>query len=282
MKYYLLPLLMMVYHNTARSQDSAVFQATSTPNLAPNHTEVYRLKPGVDIPLTAIGTGWTLYAFTKIYSKDTTPASRVMSLRKTDVAGINRFGVDLYSPKAFDASNMFFYGSMPFPLVLMLDKDIRKDAGKVGLLWLESMSVTGLLYTGSVYFHDKFRPYVYNPDVPMDRRTRGGGKNCFFAGHVGLVATSTFFTAKVFSDYHPESKLRWVFFGIAGVSTAATGYLRVKAGEHFLTDVLIGAAEGTLVGILVPHFHKNRQKESRLSISPVFGDQNGFAFVYKL
>src|SRR5689334_18967057 len=30
---------------------------------------VYKLKPIVDVPITAIGTTWSLYAFTKIYSK---------------------------------------------------------------------------------------------------------------------------------------------------------------------------------------------------------------------
>jgi membrane-associated phospholipid phosphatase len=281
MKKHFIFLLFLAGAITARSQDSTAFQTTPV-SPSPEKMEVYHLKPAVDIPVTAIGTGWSLYAFTKIYSKDTTPVARVMSLDKNDVAGINRFGVDLFSRKAFNVSNMFFYGSMPFPLVLMLDKDIRKDAGKIGVLWLESMSITGLLYTGSVYFHDKFRPYVYNPDVPIGKRTRGGGKNCFYAGHVGLVATSTFFTAKVFSDYHPHSKFRWVLFAVAGVSTAVTGYTRIKAGEHFLTDVLIGAAQGTLTGILVPHFHKNANHDQRLSLHPNFGAEKGFSLVYRL
>ena len=51
----------------------------------------------------------------------------------------------------------------------------------------------------------------------------GGAKNSFFAGHVALVATSTFFTAKVFADYHPDSKLRHLLYGVAIASTAGTG-----------------------------------------------------------
>ena len=63
---------------------------------------------------------------------------------------------------------------------------------------------------------------------------------------------------KVFSDYHPESKLKWLF-SVLQVSLPVTGYLRYKAGEHFLSDILIGTAVGTLIGILVPRFHKTRQ-----------------------
>jgi membrane-associated phospholipid phosphatase len=258
-------------------------QAAFAPEPGATTSKVYKLKPVVDVPLTAAGFGWSLYAFTKIYSKDRSSVETIQSLNKNDIAGINRFGVDLYSPKALDVSNGFFYASMPFPIILMLDKHIRHDAGKVTVLWAESMAVTGLLYTGSVYFHDKFRPYAYNPDVPMDRRTRGGAKNSFFAGHVALVGTSTFFTAKVFADYHPDSKIKWVFYSLAGLATATTAYLRVRAGEHFLTDVSIGAAVGTLSGLLVPQFHKVKNVDSRIGVTPLFdGRQKGMLLTYKL
>ena len=32
--------------------------------------EVYKLKAASDLPITVIGTGWSLYAFSKIYNKD--------------------------------------------------------------------------------------------------------------------------------------------------------------------------------------------------------------------
>ena len=148
---------------------------------------------------------------------------------------------------------------MPLPLVLMLDKDIRQDAGKIGFLYLEAMSMTGLLYTGSVYVYDRYRPLAYNDAVPMEERMKGGSKNSFFAGHVALVATSTFFTAKVFSDYNPNSKLKYLLYGVAVVSTAGTAYLRHLGGKHFPSDILLGTAVGTLSGLLIPQFHKSKE-----------------------
>ncbi len=42
----------------------------------------------------------------------------------------------------------------------------------------------------------------------------------------------------------------------ASLSAAAlTGYARVKAGQHYPSDVLVGAAVGGAVGILVPALH---------------------------
>ncbi|HEX6332688.1 MAG TPA: phosphatase PAP2 family protein [Flavisolibacter sp.] len=244
--------------------------------------QVYKLKPAVDIPLTAIGTAWSLYAFTKIYDKDSSTAAEILALNRNDLASYNRWGTNHYNPEAFTSSNYFFYGSMPLPFLFLLDGKVRKDFGKIMFLYLEAMSITGLLYTGSVYFHDKYRPYTYNPDVPMSKRTRGGGRNSFFAGHVALVATSTFYMAKVYADYHPNSSLKWLPYTIASISTGATAYLRGRAGEHFLSDIIIGTVQGTLTGLLVPHFHKNPLiKNENVSLVPYYGREKGLSLVYK-
>ena len=103
----------------------------------------------------------------------------------------------------------------------------------------------------------RFRPYAYNPNVEMGTRRGGGARNSFPAGHPGLVATSTFFMAKVYSDYHPEMRNKWILYTAAGGAALATGILRVKAGQHFPTDVATGIPIGVLSGLLVPHFHKN-------------------------
>jgi membrane-associated phospholipid phosphatase len=133
------------------------------------------------------------------------------------------------------------------------------------------MSITGLFYTGSVYLVDRYRPETYNTSIPAEDRTSGNNKDAFIGGHPALVATSLFFTAKVYSDYHPESSFRYVLFGAAIAGTGATAYLRHIAGKHFPTDLAAGITVGTLSGILVPHFHKLR-KDSRHNIGfyPMF------------
>lgn len=263
-------------------RDTASHQITNM-NVQPvrNYEHLYKLKPVVDIPIMTVGTAWSLFAFTKIYSKDSSTTAQILALNKNNIAGINRSAVNHYSPHALSVSNDFFYTSMPLPLILLVDKKIRKDIFRVTVLWEESMAITGLLYTGSVYFHDKYRPLTYNPNVPTDIRKRGGGKNSFFAGHVALVGTSTFFTAHVFCDYHPERKMKWLLYGAAGLATATVGYLRYEAGEHFPTDVFIGAAVGVLTGTLVPHLHKNVE-HSKLSFAPYYnGIEKGVALNYR-
>lgn len=250
------------------------------------HTDsqtVYKMKYGIDIPVTAAGTAWTLYGFSKIYNRDSITATEILSLNRNNVNRFDRPGTYHYSPAAFRASNLFFYGSMPLPAVLFFDKKIRKDAAKIGLMYLEAMSATGTVYTVAAMSANRFRPYAYNEEVDIGKRTRGGARNSFFAGHVALVGTSTFFMAKVFTDYNPGLRNKWIYFTAAGALTATTGVLRLEAGEHFRTDVITGIAVGTLSGLLIPAIHKNRKNggNRRLSFSPYFnGEAGGFTARY--
>ena len=285
-------LLLLCFAATAQEDSlnkvsDTIFQKPDRLLLAPvaedSHSgRPYVIKKGIDIPLTITGVAWSLYGFTKIYNKDTSTTAQILALNRNNVSRFNRSAIDQYSQKAFDASNVFFYGAMPLPLVLMVDQKIRQDAFKVLFLYMEAMGVTGIFYTSAAYIHDKYRPYAYNPQAPIDRRKRGGAKNSFYAGHVALVGTSVFYVAQTYAAYHPHSKVRWLFYTMASAATAATGYLRYKAGEHFPTDVLLGVGMGTLSGILVPHFHKNRLiKNPALSIAPVVGSSTGFSLVYR-
>ena len=176
-----------------------------------------------------------------------------------------------------------FYAVMPLPLILLFDKKVRKDAGSVGLLYLEAFAYTGVIYGSSVYFVDRYRPDVYNTSLDMSYRTNGNYRNSFFAGHVAVVATSTFFIAKIFDDYHPESNWKWAVYGGAAAATIGMGYMRLEAGKHFLSDVVLGAAVGTLSGILTPALHKNKAKKQAWSLQPSVMEKGaGFSFTYKL
>lgn len=38
--------------------------------------------------------------------------------------------------------------------------------------------------------------------------------------------------------------------------TAFVSYWRVRSGQHFPTDVIMGSIAGGGIGVLVPHFHR--------------------------
>ena len=248
------------------------------------NTSIYKIKPWIDIPLTVAFDAWSFYGMSVIYGRDAIPESEILTLDKNNVNRFDRPITGNYSLTAKAASDKFFYGSMPLPLFLLLDKKIRKDGLKIGLLFLETMGTTGVLYTTSAMIANRYRPYAYNTDVPMDIRTRGGARNSFYAGHPSVVATSTFFMATVYTHYHPNMKHKWILYTLAGGATAATGLLRLQAGQHFKTDVITGITVGTLVGILVPRFHISKSyTASKITLLPNFKNgATGFTAYYKL
>jgi membrane-associated phospholipid phosphatase len=244
--------------------------------------KMYNFKPAVDIPLVLVTGGWSGFAFTKIYSKPKSTEQEILDLDKKDIPGIDRWAAGLSDDNADATSNYLFYGSIPVPFALFLDKKIRKDAAKISYLYLEAMSITGLFYTGSVYLVDRYRPETYNESIPATERLSGNYKDAFLAGHPALVATSLFFTAKVYADYNPESGFKYALYGFAIAGTGATTYLRHIAGKHFPTDLLAGVTLGTVCGILVPQLHKyKKNKAQSLGLFPYFnGNARGLGLTY--
>ena len=268
--------------------------STSKRNDVGVRNNVYKYKPAIDLPYTAAAIAFDLFAFGKIYNKDAPTAGDIDNLNKSNINGFDRWAADVYKGEGpANTSDLLFYASMPLPLLLFFDHDIRKDIGTVSLLYLETMSTNGIFYTGSALAWDRYRPFTYirtsNTTDPAlvelrnDRQLNGNARNAFLGGHPSLVATSTFFIAKVYSDYHPDSKYKWVFYTGAAVATTYTAYLRHLSGRHFPSDLIVGSAVGTLTGILIPHFHKRKQfKNPNLSIIPFSGQSHGLLVKYNL
>ena len=203
---------------------------------------------------------------------------RDIEAAKQEINGFDRFSAGWYSLDAKKASDYPFYSSFAAPLLLLLDKDISKKAGQVGVLYVETMALTGAIFTMSVAHVERKRPLVYDEDArndPDHERTKKHAQNSFFAGHTAAAASATFFAAKVFHDFNPDSGMRPVVWGVAAAVPATVGYLRLRAGKHFLSDNLLGYFIGAGAGILVPQLHK--KGIDGVSVVPVMGPYNGVA-----
>lgn len=99
------------------------------------------------------------------------------------------------------------------------------------------------------------RPYAYGDKAPEHLRASGAARLSFWSGHTANTAALAFSMASMIdrSDASREARtLAWVG---AGVLPVAVGLLRVKAGRHFPTDVLVGCTVGAAIGLLVPALH---------------------------
>lgn len=185
---------------------------------------------------------------------------------------LDRWVAGKHDENASKISDIPFALSFAAPFAMLFDDEINDNTGIYLGMYLESLATTGAMYTLTAGLVNRSRPYVYDDsgDTGLDRRQSGNGQRSFFSGHVAATATATFFMAKVYTDVNPDSKGKiWVWSG-AAVLPAAVGYYRMQAGQHFLTDVILGYAIGGGVGILVPELHK-KKTESGLSFYPTGG-----------
>ncbi len=103
------------------------------------------------------------------------------------------------------------------------------------------------------YTVSRSRPYLYYENPPEEKKD--DWEKSFPSGHTTVAFASAVFTSYTFRKYNPDS--RWRLPVTIGVYTlaAATAALRIMSGSHFLTDVLAGAALGSIIGFGVPWLH---------------------------
>ncbi|WP_029033247.1 phosphatase PAP2 family protein [Salinimicrobium terrae] len=248
----------------------STYSQTYSSNTGDKSSSPYEISWAVDGPYLGLSLGLNALGFKFIQDKEGLTVAEMNNLSKDDVPKIDRFLAGNYSPEASTLSDYPFYGSFAVPVVMMLaDKNMRSNAGQISILFVESMATTGAMYTITAGLIDRPRPLVYNTSVPEGERTESGAQRSFFAGHTAATASATFFAAKIYNDFYPDSAAKPYVWTAAAIVPGWVAYLRSKAGKHFLTDNIVGYAIGAASGILIPEFHK--KKESNLVIAPTMG-----------
>lgn len=247
--------------------------------------KVYKINYWVDPPVTVALLGTYYFGMQSIANRDNPTASQINALNKKDVWFFDRVALYQDVSQMDNARNISDWGlkiATVMPVLLLIDRKIRRDWYDIALLYAETQTVALNAYMlGGPFFIERYRPFAYYDELAMEEKTGDGTVNAWFSGHTSTTSTAAFFMAKVYTDYHPElGAKKWIFFGAAIIPPAIVGFYRIKALKHFPTDVIMGAAVGAAVGILIPQFHKVI-KNKDLSIVPFSGRHTGLAMSYR-
>lgn len=229
-------------------------------------SSIYRFNKAVDFTLSSSSLSMGLIY--QLSDQMTRPMS-IAAIQKLDrghIPDFDRFAVENWSPNAALISDVFLYGAVMLPFGLLLHKKVRKDWSKFALIYAECFLMNASMTALCKNIIKRPRPFMYNPDLSLDLKRTNNGQYSFFSGHTSTVACMSFMTAKIFQDYHPQPGIKPLVWTLAAILPAITGYLRVDAGKHFLSDVLVGYAFGAFVGILIPSLHKVKKKRSDLKV----------------
>lgn len=103
------------------------------------------------------------------------------------------------------------------------------------------------------------RPYMYGTDgeaFDKAREAEGEAYGSFFSGHASAAFTVAVFTGEWFSEVYPNSPYKGVVWASALSTAGLVGVLRIAAGKHYPTDVVVGALVGTGISLSVIQLHK--------------------------
>jgi hypothetical protein len=229
--------------------------------------------------ITYLGMGGFLYLGGAIKaSNNTAPTvAELENLNREDVPAFDRAYAGRWDPDVEKLSDVFLASSLVLPTALMLSN--KDDAKTLGLMYAETL----VLATGGVNLSkgvaQRYRPFAYSDDAPLGRRLERDAKRSFFSGHAAEIASSLVFTAKVYSDYYPDSRYRAHVWGAAILGALSGSWLRVEAGWHFPSDAVVGVLWGGLVGYSIPALHHRNQ--TRVSIIPFVHEGQRGAIIVK-
>lgn len=226
----------------------------------------YSLSWGVDAPAGAACVSvWA--GGHMLGGDDTAPAWNGVPLDRSGVNGFDRWAMRPYSQGLDDAGTVAQLMTMATPAVLAATG--TDDWLTVGVMYAQSVMLTSGLKNTIKGLVDRDRPYMYF-DGPSEEGLESGDRlNSFPSGHTAYAVNGAVFTSRVFSRCFPDSPWKTPVIAGSMCLAAATALLRIESGNHFLSDVLAGAAIGGLSGCLIPWLHETEGSGEGLSITPL-------------
>ena len=192
----------------------------------------------------------------------------INALNPDDVNSFDRGAINPY--ESSQSGDVLATISYLLPLTTFLRDDTQRDWHTIGVMWLEAtalnMGINGVVKSTVM----RTRPYVYDAETPLDKKTTESARLSFYSAHTAATACNCFFMARVFSAYVEDSKAKVAIWAGAATLPAITGFLRVDSGHHFRTDVIAGYLIGAGIGYLVPQLHAIG--DDRMSFRPVSVD----------
>jgi membrane-associated phospholipid phosphatase len=154
-----------------------------------------------------------------------------------------------YSHDADIASSVMEFASLAVPLAFSVTNDPASSLS-VAVVYVESLALADGTKNVLKHLLPRYRPYVYQGGAPGVAPSEDD--ESFPSGHSTMAFTAAAFSAYLYFSGLPGTA-NYLPFVIANFSLAGlTATYRVTSGVHFFTDVMAGAAIGTLCGFVFP------------------------------
>lgn len=170
-----------------------------------------------------------------------------------DVNPLDRALMQPYNDVLDDVTTVIEYGMLAAPGAFLLVPGA--DWFNEGLMYAETGIITYGTGTLLKNLISRARPYTYFDSYPQSLIDEGDWDDSFPSGHTMMCFMSASFVTYMFNTRYPDSAWGLPLSAAAYALAAGTGAMRMAGGNHFLTDVLTGAALGTAIGFVIPWAH---------------------------
>ncbi len=202
-----------------------------------------------------IGTGMALHGFG--LSRHHMDRHRPLPLLHPDhVPRFDRVAMRLWSPRADRGSDILFGVAAAASFATAIANQHGERPLLPAVILLESGFVSAGLTNTVKELVRRPRPYLYNAAVPAAAYHADEDDLAFWSGHTANTAALTFACASMVQRSDASRGLKTATWIGAALAPAVMGYLRVRAGQHFPSDVAAGYLIGAAVGIAVPYVHR--------------------------
>jgi hypothetical protein len=215
---------------------------------------VYDLDPNVDLPvIVSTATTWVTLQF--IVDEGPPPGPAPDSVNALDSIALNR-----WDPAIATASDVTVYTVGAAGLVTAYAIGRNGHGGLAApVVMIESWTVNGLTVEILKQATDRTRPFVsYSSpsDEILTAQAEHDAAMSFPSGHTAFSAVTSFGAARMLDD--ADVMPGWLAYTGATIVTASIGTMRVLAGKHYPTDVIVGGSIGAAYGLLFPAIHHKK------------------------
>jgi len=236
----------------------------------------FELDGFTEVAIFSTGLALSTSFFLKPYS-DLTP-EQISGLDAGSINSFDRISTRQSNHNADIAGDVVVYSLAAVPLGLLGIRNVNKDlksAMTLMVMYAESaLLANSLARVLKISFRRK-RPFVYNDSFTLKDQMSSDNQLSMPSGHTANAFNSAVFMSTVFTLTFPDSKWVPVVWSLSMSAAATVGILRIFSGEHYPTDVIVGALLGTVTGLAIPFVHWKKKKS--VVLIPVAGD--GFAGV---
>lgn len=225
----------------------------------------YQLSLPLDVTLTIAAAATSLYG-NYLYRQMDVPNEDEVKDPK-DLLPWDKGFAGRYSEPAEKASNyLFVFGVAPWVFAgsaMHQGKAQWKDLGALTLMLAQSLAIQNGVNVAVRTLQVWPRPYMYNAKgngVDPSEKEDGQNYGSFYSGHASTAFTFAVFASKTFSTFYPSSPYRGIVWATSMSLASMVGTLRVAAGKHYPTDVVVGALMGTGISLGVLKIHESSKK----------------------